>query len=424
MNFVDLNRMGKKAVSVKYELQKLASLKKRQVLEAVAEGLIADAETILKENAKDIERGEENGMHPGMIDRLRLTEERIRSMAEGLRQVAELEDPVGEVLETFTRPNGLKITKKRVPFGVVGIIYESRPNVTADAFGLCFQSGNAVILKGGSDALQSNKAITGSIRRVLEECGVNEDAVQLIETADREITSQFMKLNQYVDVLIPRGGAGLIRSVVENSTIPVIETGTGNCHIYVDEYADLDQALPIIINAKTQRIGVCNACESLVIHRALKDSFLSKLAQALREKNVEMRGDEEVCGVIGDALAATEEDYGKEYLDYILSIKIVSNIDEAIAHINQYSTRHSEAILTKNEENARKFLNEVDAACVYANASTRFTDGFEFGFGAEIGISTQKMHARGPMGLEPDKYARKEGIQKQNILLLHKKNKR
>ena len=400
MNFVDLNRMGKKAVSVKYELQKLASLKKRQVLEAVAEGLIADAETILKENAKDIERGEENGMHPGMIDRLRLTEERIRSMAEGLRQVAELEDPVGEVLETFTRPNGLKITKKRVPFGVVGIIYESRPNVTADAFGLCFQSGNAVILKGGSDALQSNKAITGSIRRVLEECGVNEDAVQLIETADREITSQFMKLNQYVDVLIPRGGAGLIRSVVENSTIPVIETGTGNCHIYVDEYADLDQALPIIINAKTQRIGVCNACESLVIHRALKDSFLSKLAQALREKNVEMRGDEEVCGVIGDALAATEEDYGKEYLDYILSIKIVSNIDEAIAHINQYSTRHSEAILTKNEENARKFLNEVDAACVYANASTRFTDGFEFGFGAEIGISTQKLHARGPMGLK------------------------
>ncbi len=400
MNFVDLNRMGKKAVSVKYELQKLASLKKRQVLEAVAEGLIADAETILKENAKDIERGEENGMHPGMIDRLRLTEERIRSMAEGLRQVAELEDPVGEVLETFTRPNGLKITKKRVPFGVVGIIYESRPNVTADAFGLCFQSGNAVILKGGSDALQSNKAITSSIRRVLEECGVNEDAVQLIETADREITSQFMKLNQYVDVLIPRGGAGLIRSVVENSTIPVIETGTGNCHIYVDEYADLDQALPIIINAKTQRIGVCNACESLVIHRALKDSFLSKLAQALREKNVEMRGDEEVCGVIGDALAATEEDYGKEYLDYILSIKIVSNIDEAIAHINQYSTRHSEAILTKNEESARKFLNEVDAACVYANASTRFTDGFEFGFGAEIGISTQKMHARGPMGLK------------------------
>lgn len=397
---MDLNRMGERAVTAKYELQKLSSEKKRQVLEAVAEGLIGDAKEILKENAKDIGRGEESGMHPGMIDRLRLTEERIQSMAEGLRQIAELEDPVGEVLDTFTRPNGLKITKKRVPFGVIGIIYESRPNVTADAFGLCFQSGNAVILKGGSDALQSNKAITDSIRRVLEECGVNADAIQMIETTDREVTSRFMKLNQYVDVLIPRGGAGLIRSVVENSTIPVIETGTGNCHIYVDEYADLDKALPIIINAKTQRIGVCNACESLVIHRALKDSFLSRLAQALREKNVEMRGDEEVCDVIGDALAATEEDYGKEYLDYILSIKIVSNIDEAIAHINQYSTRHSETILTENEENARKFLNEVDAACVYANASTRFTDGFEFGFGAEIGISTQKMHARGPMGLK------------------------
>ncbi len=397
---MELNRMGERAVSAKYELQKLSSKKKRQVLEAVAEGLIGDAKEILKENAKDIGRGEESGMHPGMIDRLRLTEERIQSMAEGLRQIAELEDPVGEVLDTFTRPNGLKITKKRVPFGVIGIIYESRPNVTADAFGLCFQSGNAVILKGGSDALQSNKAITDSIRRVLEECGVNADAIQMIETTDREVTSRFMKLDQYVDVLIPRGGAGLIRSVVENSTIPVIETGTGNCHIYVDEYADLDKALPIIINAKTQRIGVCNACESLVIHRALKDSFLSKLAQALREKNVEMRGDEEVCDVIGDALAATEEDYGKEYLDYILSIKIVSNIDEAIAHINQYSTRHSETILTENEENARKFLNEVDAACVYANASTRFTDGFEFGFGAEIGISTQKMHARGPMGLK------------------------
>ncbi len=397
---MDLKIMGKRAVAAKYELQRLSSEKKRQMLEAVAEGIVADAADILEENAKDVGRGEENGMHPGMIDRLRLTAERIQSMAEGLRQVAELEDPVGEVLDTFTRPNGLKITKKRVPFGVIGIIYESRPNVTADAFGLCFQSGNAVILKGGSDALQSNKAITDSIRRTLAKCGVNADAVQLIETADREVTSQFMKLNQYVDVLIPRGGAELIRNVVENSTIPVIETGTGNCHIYVDEYADLDKAIPIIINAKTQRIGVCNACESLVVHRSLKDPFLEKLAQALREKNVEMRGDEEVCGVIKDAVAATEEDYGKEYLDYILSIKIVSNIDEAIAHINQYSTRHSEAILTENEENARKFLDEVDAACVYANASTRFTDGFEFGFGAEIGISTQKMHARGPMGLK------------------------
>ncbi len=267
---MDLKIMGKRAVAAKYELQRLSSEKKRQMLEAVAEGIVADAADILEENAKDVGRGEENGMHPGMIDRLRLTAERIQSMAEGLRQVAELEDPVGEVLDTFTRPNGLKITKKRVPFGVIGIIYESRPNVTADAFGLCFQSGNAVILKGGSDALQSNKAITDSIRRTLAKCGVNADAVQLIETADREVTSQFMKLNQYVDVLIPRGGAGLIRNVVENSTIPVIETGTGNCHIYVDEYADLDKAIPIIINAKTQRIGVCNACESLVVHRSWK----------------------------------------------------------------------------------------------------------------------------------------------------------
>lgn len=397
---MDLNEMGKRAGVVKFELQRLSSEKKRRVLNAAAKMLVADTRWILEENGKDIRQGEENGMHPGMIDRLRLTEGRIKAMAEGLNQVAELADPVGEVLETFTRPNGLKISKKRVPFGVVGIIYESRPNVTADAFGLCFQSGNAVILKGGSDALKSNMAITASVRKALAECGVSEDAIQLIESTDREVTAQFMKLNRYVDVLIPRGGAGLIRSVVENSTIPVIETGTGNCHIYVDEYADLEKALPIIINAKTQRIGVCNACESLVIHRSLKDSFLPRLAQALREKKVEMRGDKTVCGIVEDAVAATQEDYGKEYLDYILSVKMVADIDEAIAHINQYSTRHSEAILTENKENAEKFLDEVDAACVYVNASTRFTDGFEFGFGAEIGISTQKMHARGPMGLK------------------------
>lgn len=397
---MDLNEMGKRAGAVKFELQRLSSEKKRKVLNATAKMLVADAGKILEENEKDIKKGEENGMHPGMIDRLRLTEGRIKAMAEGLNQVAKLADPVGEVMETFTRPNGLKISKRRVPFGVVGIIYESRPNVTADAFGLCFQSGNAVILKGGSDALKSNMAITASIRKALAECGISEDAIQLIESTDREVTAQFMKLNGYVDVLIPRGGAGLIRSVVENSTVPVIETGTGNCHIYVDEYADLEKALPIIINAKTQRIGVCNACESLVIHRSLKDSFLPRLAQTLREKKVEMRGDETVCGIVEDALAATQEDYGKEYLDYILSIKTVADINEAIAHINQYSTRHSEAILTENKENAKKFLNEVDAACVYVNASTRFTDGFEFGFGAEIGISTQKMHARGPMGLK------------------------
>ncbi|MDE7015407.1 MAG: glutamate-5-semialdehyde dehydrogenase [Kineothrix sp.] len=396
---MDLVKMGQKAVIAKYELQKLTSEKKRYVLKAAAKGLVADTENILEENAKDIKRGEENGMHPGMLDRLRLSKERIAAMAEGLEQVAELDDPVGDVMEEFTRPNGLKISKVRVPFGVIGIIYESRPNVTADAFGLCFQSGNAVILKGGSDALKSNMAIAASIRNALKENGVCQDALQLIESTDREVTSRFMKLNQYVDVLIPRGGAGLIRSVVENSTIPVIETGTGNCHIYVDEYADLEKALPIIINAKTQRIGVCNACESLIVHRAIADSFLPKLAQALHAKDVEIRGDEMACSLIGDAQKATEEDYGKEYLDYIISIKTVEAIEEAIAHINKYNTKHSEAIITENAENARMFLNEVDAACVYVNASTRFTDGFEFGFGAEIGISTQKMHARGPMGL-------------------------
>ena len=392
--------MGQKAVAAKYELQKLSAEKKNQVLEAVADMLLTESDLIIEENSKDIKRGEENGMHPGMIDRLKLTEARIEAMAEGLRQIADLEDPVGEVLEKFTRPNGLMISKRRVPLGVIGIIYESRPNVTADAFGLCFKAGNAVILKGGSDALESNIAVTSAIRKALSKCGINEDAIQLIESADREVAARFMKLNQYVDVLIPRGGAGLIRSVVENSTIPVIETGTGNCHIYIDEYADYEKAIPIIINAKTQRIGVCNACESLVIHEAVKDSFLPRLAEALKENKVEMRGDEKVCAVISDAVAATEEDYGKEYLDYILSMKVVADIDEAIAHINKYNTKHSEAIITEKKENAEKFLNEVDAACVYVNASTRYTDGFEFGFGAEIGISTQKLHARGPMGLK------------------------
>ena len=395
-----LTEIGQYAREAEPVLRILNTEKKNEALLHTAGMLRNMSGYILSENAKDVKRARENGMNPGLVDRLMLDESRIEGMAEGLQQVAALPDPVGEIRSMKQRPNGLMIGQKKVPLGVIGIIYVSRPNVTADAFALCFKAGNVVILRGGSDAFYSNRAIVKAIRTSLQHLGIPQDAIQLIEDTRRETVQEFMKMNRYVDVLIPRGGAGLIQSVVQNATVPVIETGVGNCHIYVDEYADLDQALPIIINAKTQRIGVCNACESLVIHRALKDSFLSKLAQALREKNVEMRGDEEVCGVIGDALAATEEDYGKEYLDYILSIKIVSNIDEAIAHINQYSTRHSEAILTKNEESARKFLNEVDAACVYANASTRFTDGFEFGFGAEIGISTQKMHARGPMGLK------------------------
>lgn len=393
-----LEELGKKASAAKYEVQKLRTEEKNKALEAVAGALTEEKDSILAANAVDIKNGEEKGMNSGLLDRLRLTKERIDKMAEGLLQIVKLPDPVGEILENFERPNGLLIEKKRVPMGVIGIIYESRPNVTADAFGLCFKSGNAVILKGGSDALNSNKAITDVIRKALEQSGVTPDAILLIESSDRNVTQEFMRMKEYVDVLIPRGGAGLIRSVVEKSTIPVIETGTGNCHIYVDESADLEKAVPIIINAKTQRIGVCNACESLVIHEAVKEKLLPVLSEKLKEYKVEIRGDEQVSQII-ECIPATEEDYGTEYLDYIISMKTVSNIDEAIAHINKYNTRHSESIITENMENAERFLNEVDAACVYLNASTRFTDGFEFGFGAEIGISTQKLHARGPMGL-------------------------
>ncbi|TCL59871.1 glutamate-5-semialdehyde dehydrogenase [Kineothrix alysoides] len=396
----DLESMGQRAAAAKFELQRLSAEKKNEALKKAAEELVADTKHILEENGRDIKNGEKNGMHPGMIDRLRLTEDRIKGMAEGLHQIIALDDPVGEVLEAFTRPNGLHIHKCRVPLGVIGIIYESRPNVTADAFGLCFKAGNAVILKGGSDAVFSNIAITAAIRGALSACGICEDAIQLIESTDREVTAQFMKLNRYVDVLIPRGSSGLIQSVIANSTIPVIETGTGNCHIFVDETADIEKALPIIINAKTQRIGVCNACESLLVHKAVKEKFLPMLAKALKEHSVEMRADEEIREIITDALPATDEDYGTEYLDYIISMKTVSSVDEAIAHINKYGTKHSDAILTQNKENADKFLREVDAACVYVNASTRFSDGFEFGFGAEIGISNQKLHARGPMGLK------------------------
>ena len=397
---MELKEMGMAAAAVKYDLACMPEETKNRALLAAAEGLVCDAGRILEANAKDVADGEAKGMHPGLVDRLRLTEGRIQAMAEGLRQVSALPDPVGEVLDSFLRPNGLKIEKRRVPLGVIGIIYESRPNVTADAFALCFKAGNACILKGGSDALSSNLAIAESIRSSLEKCGINPDAVQLITDTNRAVTAQFMRMNEYVDVLIPRGGAGLIRAVVEQSTVPVIETGTGNCHIYVDEYADLTKAIPIILNAKTQRIGVCNACESLVVHEAVRERFLPALAQALREKSVELRGDSRAREAVPDMEAATEEDFGTEYLDYILSIKTVDSLEEAIRHINRFSTGHSDAILTEDAERAERFLNEVDSACVYVNASTRFTDGFEFGFGAEIGISTQKLHARGPMGLK------------------------
>ena len=395
-----LEEIGSRAKEVSRVLNNLGSTPKNEGLKAVAQALLDGKDKILEANQKDVQAALAKGMNPGLVDRLSLNDARIQAMAEGLLQVASLDDPVGEVISMKPRPNGLLIGQKRVPLGVIGMIYEARPNVTADAFGLCFKSGNAVILKGGSDALESNKAIVVQIREGLRSARLPEDAVQLIESTDREVTRQFMRLNDYLDVLIPRGSAGLIRSVVENSTVPVIETGTGNCHIFVDESADLDMALNIIFNAKTQRIGVCNACESLVVHRAVAEEFLPLLKARLDEKQVEIRADKEACALVDGFVPAAEEDWGREYLDYILSLKLVDSIDEAIAHINRYNTKHSEAIITSDYANAQRFLNEIDAAAVYVNASTRFTDGFEFGFGAEIGISTQKLHARGPMGLK------------------------
>ncbi len=394
-----LKNLGTNAKEAETAVRNLSTNKKNEVLLAVADSLVAHADILMAANSIDVEEGRKNHMPEGLVDRLLLTENRIEAMAEGMRQVAALDDPVGEVLGMKKRPNGLMIGQKRVPLGVIGIIYEARPNVTADAFTLCFKTGNVVILKGGSDAIHSNEAIVKCIRDTLRDRNITENAIQLIKDTSRETAAEFMKMNQYVDVLIPRGGRGLIKAVVEQSTIPVIETGTGNCHTYVDDTADLKMAADIIINAKTQRVGVCNACESVLVHEKIKDAFLPVLAKRLQEKHVEIRADEKAYELIPGAVHATEEDWGKEYLDYILSIKVVSSVEEAIAHINKYNTRHSEAIITNNYTNAQKFLDEVDAAAVYVNASTRFTDGFEFGFGAEIGISTQKLHARGPMGL-------------------------
>ncbi len=395
-----LKSLGTKAQTAKTVLQGLTAEQKNRALTQAADALVQEGERILSANEKDCARAEENGMAEGLLDRLKLTGARIEAMAEGLRQIASLPDPVGEVMETFDRPNGLHIEKVRVPMGVIGIIYEARPNVTADAFGLCFKTGNAVILKGGRDAFYSNQAVTAVIGETLEKEGIDKNAILLIQNNDRAVTTAFMKMKEYVDVLIPRGGAGLIRSVVENSTIPVIETGTGNCHIFIDESTDLAKAVPIVINAKTQRIGVCNACESLLVHEKIADKILPALGKALLEKKVEIRGDEAVRAQIPEAHTVAEEDYGTEYLDLILSVKTVASLEEAIAHINKYNTGHSDSILTQDQTHAQKFLREVDSACVYVNASTRFTDGFEFGFGAEIGISTQKLHARGPMGLK------------------------
>lgn len=396
---MELEQMGKLAKEASRSLVKLSQPVKNVCLIAVANNLVEESDRILEANQKDIVNAQKNNMAPAMIDRLRLTEDRILMIADGVRQVAALDDPIGEVLSMKKRPNGLLIGKMRVPIGVIGMIYESRPNVTVDAFSLCFKTGNAILLRGGSDAIHSNMALVAVIKKSLEQNNVTSDAVFLLEDTSRETANRMMQLNDFIDVLIPRGGAGLIQTVVQNATIPVIETGTGNCHIYIDATADVDMAVNIVKNAKLQRLGVCNACESLVVHKDIAKDVMPKLLAMLKENACEVRGDELVRAFDDDVVAATARDYETEYLDRIISAKIVDTIDEAIEHINKYSTGHSEAIITKDYENAQRFLNEIDSAAVYVNASTRFTDGYEFGFGAEIGISTQKLHARGPMGL-------------------------
>ena len=396
---VTLEEIGKRAKKAECVLTTLGTDLKNKVLTDAADLLEERTPQLLDANRDDWKLAVERQMPEGLLDRLTLTKERIASMAEGLRTVAAQEDPIGSVTDMRRRPNGLLIGRMTVPLGVIGVIYEARPNVTSDVFALCFKTGNATILKGGSDAISSNIAIVRVLREALRKNDVPEDALQLIEDTSRETTKEFMHMDSYVDLMIPRGGAGLINTVTRESTIPVIETGTGNCHIYVDSPADIMMAVDIIFNAKTQRIGVCNAAESLVVHRDIRSALLPALELKLKEKNVELRADQAASQFLTDAVPAREEDWGTEYLDYILSVKTVSNIDEAIEHINRYNTGHSECIVTSNYMHAQKFLKEVDAAAVYVNASTRFTDGFEFGFGAEIGISTQKLHARGPMGL-------------------------
>ena len=392
--------LGKKAKEASYILGNLSSKDKNDALYAMADFLIENSKVIIEANKKDLETSRIKGTSESMLDRLALNEARIEGMANGLRQVAALEDPVGEVLGMWTRPNGLQIGKKRVPMGVIGIIYEARPNVTSDAAGLCFKSGNAVILRGGSEAINSNKAIAEALREGLKSVGLVEDAVQLVEDTSREVATEMMKLNDYIDVLIPRGGAGLIKAVVNNATVPVIETGTGNCHIYVDEDCDFEMAKNIIINAKTSRPSVCNAAEKLLINEKIAGKFMPIIFEALRENGVEIRGDESLKALDDSVILASEEEWYNEYLDYTIGVKTIKDIDEAINHINKFGSGHSEAIVTKSYEASQIFLQKVNAAAVYVNASTRFTDGEEFGFGAEIGISTQKLHARGPMGLK------------------------
>lgn len=391
---------GQKAKEASYELSNASTNAKNDALLFMAEELINEKVSILKANEIDVENAKANGMSEAMLDRLSLNEDRINGMADGLKELIGLQDPIGEVISMWQRPNGLQIGQKRVPLGVIGIIYEARPNVTCDAAGLCLKSGNTVILRGGSDAINSNKEIVRVLIKGLEKAGLPKECVQLIEDTSRQVATDMMKLNEYIDVLIPRGGAGLIQSIVKNTTVPVIETGTGNCHIYVDESADFDMAKNIAVNAKASRPSVCNAAEKLLINENIAEEFLPIAVKELREAGVVLRGDEKAQAIIDDIERANDEDWGKEYLDYVMAVKIVKDVDEAINHINKYGTGHSEAIITESYKNSQKFLQKVDAAAVYVNASTRFTDGSEFGFGAEIGISTQKLHARGPMGLK------------------------
>lgn len=395
----DLIRLGENARRAAGSLMVAAAPAKNAALEAIARTLEENAAEIFAANAEDIAAGKAAGIAPNLLDRMLLDEKRLAGIVEGVRQVAALKDPIGEVLHAETLPNGLIVSQMRVPLGVVGMIYEARPNVTVDAAVLCLKSGNAVILRGSKDILRSNVCLVKLMRQALTEAGLDPDCIALVEDPSRETATAFMKLSGYLDVLIPRGGAGLIRSTVENATVPVIETGTGNCHVYVDKDADLEKALPILMNAKTQRTSVCNACESLLIHRAVADVFGPAAVKALLEKGVVIHGDETAQTWDSRILPATEEDYYKEYLALELSVKVVDSAEEAIAHINKYSTKHSDCIVSENYTTVKKFLLGVDSACVYANASTRFSDGFEFGLGAEIGISTQKLHARGPMGL-------------------------
>lgn len=396
----NLINIGLNAKEASYELGILSTIEKDKALLLMAEELINHKEYILEANKIDLDKAKEKGISEALLDRLALSDERIEDMANGLREIVKLQDPVGEVISMWQRPNGIQIGQKRVPMGVIGIIYESRPNVTCDAAALCLKTGNATILRGGSDAINSNKAIVKALKIGIEKANLPINSIQLIEDTSREVATEMMRLNEYIDVLIPRGGAGLIQSVVKNATVPVIETGTGNCHIYVDETADFEMAKNIVINAKSSRAGVCNAAEKLIVNEKIANEFLPLIVDALREKSVLVKGDEKAKAIVNDLEVATIEDWSTEYLDYVIAVKIVSNINEAINHINKYGTGHSEAIITESYKNSQIFQQRVDAAAVYVNASTRFTDGSEFGFGAEIGISTQKLHARGPMGLK------------------------